>query len=136
MADAVKGELVKILVDDGAATMLEIEHQQDANYKTGKEQKKVKTKTGMLTWQADEGEEITFSFRKIRPLGAGQARLYALHASNEATTVEYDDSATGGHKVAGLARITITDEASGVDDIVEANVTVVFEGVVATTVNV
>jgi hypothetical protein len=136
MPDAVKGEEVKILVDDGAATMLEVEHQQDANFKTGKEQKKVRTKTGTLTWQANEGEEITFSFRKIRPLGAGQARLYALHASNEATQVDYDDSASGGHKRSGQARVTITDEASGVDDIVEANVTIVYEGDATLTVNV
>ena len=136
MPDAVKGEEVIVSVDDGLGTMLVVEHQQDTTYNTGKEQKKVPTKTGTLAWQVNAGEEITFSFRKIRPLGAGQARLYELDASGEAAAVDYDDSAVGGHKRTGNARVTITEESSGVHDVVEASVTIAYEGNVATTVNV
>lgn len=135
MPDPVKGEDVLVKVDDGASTMLTVEHQGDAQFNTGVDLSMIKTKTGFLANRTEAGETITFSFRKVRPLSTGQARVYALHDSGELIAVEYDDPNTGGHKVAGDAHVVITGEQSGVDDVVEVSVTLAFESDATRTVN-
>lgn len=128
MPDPVNGADVLIKVDDGASVMLTVEHQGDAQYNTGVDLSMIRTKTGFLANRTESGETITFSFRKVRPVSAGQARIQALHDSGELQPVEYDDPNTGGQKVAGNARVVITGEQAGVDDIMEVSVTLAFEG--------
>ena len=133
--DPVQGKFVRAYLDDGAGTPLLVEHQEQTTFNTGRTQESVRTKTGTLTYQVENGETITFTIRKLRPLSAGQNRLYELHDTNDAVMVTYDDERSGGHKITGMGRVTISDETAGVDDIVTANVTIAFEGEITRTVN-
>ena len=133
--DPVQGKYVRIYVDDGEGTPALVEHQEQTTFNTGRTQESVRTKTGTLTYQVENGETLTFTFRKLRPLSAGQNRLYAIHESNELTEITYDDERSGGHKIVGNGRVTITEETAGVDDIVAANVTIAFEGEITRKVN-
>ena len=132
----VLGKEVLISVDDGTGTMLEVEYQGDATFNSGKSQNVVRAKNGSLPYQTEEGATVTFSFSKVRPLSAGQNRLYALSDSNEAALVEYNDPASGGHKVAGNAHVTISDETAGVDGVIAVNVAIAWVDDPARTVNV
>ena len=132
----VRGKDVLISVADGDGTMLEIEYQGDATFNSGKSQNVVRAKNGSLPYQSEEGATITFTFNKVRPLSAGQNRLYALSDSSAAAAVEYNDVASGGHKIAGDAKVTISDESAGVDGIIAVNVSIAFVDDPTRTVNV
>lgn len=131
----VRGKDVLISVDDGTGTMLEVEYQGDATYNSGKSQNVVRAKNGSLPYQSEEGATITFTFNKVRPLSSGQNRLYALSDSNEAAAVEYNDPASGGHKIAGSGNVTISEETSNVDGLIAVNVSIAFAGDPVRTVN-
>ena len=131
----VQGKEVLISVDDGTGTMLEIEHQNDATYNPGKTQNVKRSKNGSLPYQSEEGATVTFSFDKVRPLSAGQNRLYALSDSNEAAAIEYNDPGTGGHKRSGLANVTLGEESANNEGIVSVNVSIAFVNDPATSVN-
>ncbi len=124
----VRGKDVLISVDDGSGTMVQVEYQGDATYNSGKSQNVVRAKNGSLPYQSEEGATITFTFNKVRPLSAGQNLLYALSDSNEAVMVAYDNNAKGGHKIAGCAQITISEETAGTDGIIAVNVSMAFAG--------
>ena len=131
----VRGKDVLISVDDGSGTMLEVEYQGDATYNSGKSQNVVRAKNGSLPYQSEEGATITFTFNKVRPLSAGQNRLYTLSDSNEAAAVEYNDPASGGHKIAGNANVTISEETANVEGIIAVNVSIAFVDDPTRTVN-
>ncbi len=131
----VRGKDVLISVDDGTGAMLEVEYQGDATYNSGKSQNVVRAKNGSLPYQSEEGATITFTFNKVRPLSAGQNRLYALSDSNEPAAVEYNDPAAGGHRVAGNANVTISEETANVDGILAVNVSIAFANDPVRTVN-
>jgi len=134
MGDPVRGKSTLLSIM-GANEFVVIEHQEEITFSTGRTQERVRTKTGTLTYQVEEGESLSFTFRKLRPLSAGQNLLYAAHDSNDLVDLKLEDSKTGGHVWTGQARITITEETLGVDDIVVANVSAIFEGDVARTVS-
>jgi len=131
----VRGKDVLISVDDGSGTMLEVEYQGDATYNSGKSQQVVRAKNGSLPYQSEDGATITFTFNKVRPLSAGQNRLYALSDSNEAAAVEYNDPKSGGHKIAGNANVTISEETANVEGIIAVNVSIAFVDDPTRTVN-
>ena len=122
----VKGKDVLISVDDGAGTMVEVEYQGDATYNSGKSQNVVRAKNGSLPYQSEEGATLTFTFSKVRPLSTGQNRLYTLSDSNAAVGVEYNDTASGGHKIAGTANVTISEETANIDGIIAISVSMAF----------
>lgn len=131
----VRGKDVLISVDDGAGTMLEVEYQGDASFNSGKSQNVVRAKNGSLPYQSEEGATITFTFNKVRPLSSGQNRLYALSDSNDEAPVEYNDPASGGHKIAGSANVTISEETANVEGIIAVNVSIAFADDPVRTVN-
>lgn len=131
----VRGENVLISVDDGTGTMLEVEYQGDATYNSGKSQNVARSKNGSLPYQSNEGATITFTFNKVRPLSTGQNRLYALSDSQEAATVEYNDTPAGGHKIAGPANVTVSEETANVDGLISVNVSIAFADDPVRTVN-
>ena len=131
----VKGKDVLISVDDGSGTMVEVEYQGDATYNSGKSQNVVRAKNGSLPYQSEEGATLTFTFSKVRPLSTGQNRLYTLSDSNAAAEVEYNDPASGGHKVAGKANVTISEETANTEGIISVNVSMAFVDDPVRTVN-
>lgn len=131
----VRGKDVLISVDDGTGTMLEVEYQGDATFNSGKSQNVVRAKNGSLPYQSEEGATITFTFNKVRPPSSGQNRLYALSDSNDAAPVEYNDPASGGHKIAGSANVTISEETANVEGIIAVNVSIAFADDPVRTVN-
>ena len=131
----IRGKDVLISVDDGSGTMLEIEYQGDATYNSGKSQNVVRTKNGSLPYQSEEGATISFTLQKLRPLSHGQNRLYALSDNNEAAAIEYNDAANGGHKIAGSANVTISEETANTDGLIAVNVSIAFVGDPVRTVN-
>ncbi|XAT57849.1 hypothetical protein GN241_11045 [Rhodobacteraceae bacterium IMCC1335] len=132
---AVKGKDILISIDDGSGTMLEVEYQNDATFNSGKAQEKARSKNGTLPYQTEEGATITFDFNKVRPLSAGQNRLYALSDSGETAALTYDDENTGGHKIAGDVNVTISEESSGTDGVVSISVVIAFADDPVRTVN-
>lgn len=131
----VNGKEVLISVDDGSGTMLEVEYQGDATFNSGKTQNVVRAKNGSLPYQSEEGATISFTFSKVRPLSAGQNRLYALSDGGESAAVEYNDGKAGGHKIAGTANVTISEETSNTDGLIEVSVSMAFVDDPARTVN-
>lgn len=131
----VKGKDVLISVDDGSGTMLEVEYQGDATYNSGKSQNVVRAKNGSIPYQSEEGATLTFTFSKVRPLSTGQNRLYTLSDSTDAAAVEYNDSASGGHKIAGTANVTISEETANTEGIISVNVSIAFVDDPVRTVN-
>jgi hypothetical protein len=132
---AVKGKDILFSIDDGNGTMLEVEYQNDATYNSGKSQESARSKNGTLPYQTEAGATITFAFNKVRPLSAGQNRLYALSDSGAAAAVVYDDAKVGGHKIAGDANVTISEEGSGVEGVVSISVAIAFVDDPVRTVN-
>lgn len=129
-----KDVLVSVMADNGT-TLLEVEHQDDATYNPGKTLNKIKHKNATSANFTEEGEQITFSFAKQRPLSLGQNRIFELAKSEEAAICVYNDEKTGGHKREGLAKFSVGEESAGVDGLVNVPITVVFVGTVSEDVN-
>lgn len=128
MGTAVKGKDLLIHVHDGGdpGTMIEVPYQGDATYNPGKSSNISVTKNGKHPFQTDEGATITFSFEKERPALVIHTRLRTLSETGEAVAVDYKDRNSGGESQSGLAVITLGEEASGVEGVVETQVTIAF----------
>lgn len=113
---------------DGAdpGTMIEVEFQDNSKYSTGKKQETKRTKNGTLPFQTNDGATLTFSITKVRPLSAGQARLWAVAASGEIIQAEYKDPTSGGHVRSGYVQITMGDEEGANNSPIEVEFTVAF----------
>ena len=131
----VNGKDILIYIEDAAGKMQEVEYQNDATFNSGKTQNTARSKNGSLPYQTEEGATISFAFNKVRPLSAGQNRLYDLSDSGEAAAVEYNDPISGGHKIAGNVHVTISEETSNVDGLVTISVALAFVDDPVRTVN-
>lgn len=128
MPETVQGDDIVVRIHDGAdpGAFLEIEYQGDATYDPGVKQNSKRYKNGNLPFQSKDGATISMTVGKVRPLSAGQARLFAVAASGELVQAEYDDPNSGGQKREGQVQVTMGPEKTGVNDNVEVEFTMAF----------
>ena len=128
MGTAVKGKDLLIYIHDGndPGEMVEVPYQGDATYNPGRSSNISVTKNGKHPYQTEEGATITFSIEKERPALAVHTRLRTLSATGAEVAVEYRDKNSGGESYSGTAIITLGEEKSGVEGVVETGVTVAF----------
>ncbi|UWQ77355.1 hypothetical protein [Leisingera sp. M658] len=134
---AVQGEDNVIRIHDGAdpGTMLEIEYQGDATYNNGVTQNLKRYKNGSLPYRSKDGTTLNFTMGKVRPLSAGQQRLWDVAESGELVQAEYDDPNSGGQKRSGIAQFSMGSEKAGTNDNVEVDFTLAFVDDPTTAVN-
>ena len=129
------GKAVRVFIDDGAGTKLEVEHQADLSYSTGRSLEQTRTKNSVLPYLNESGATATFSMVRERPSSAGQTRLRAVAATNEDVDVEIKEAMSGGLIISGTAKIAISEMSFPTEGLAEDSVTIAFvndpiEGVV------
>ncbi|MEP4195981.1 MAG: hypothetical protein ABJL99_10140 [Aliishimia sp.] len=126
MGQAVQGKDLLVSIDDGAGTQVDVPYQGDATFNNGKSSEISVTKNGKHPFQQEEGASISFSIEKERPALTVHTRLRTLSDSAEPVAVEYKDKNSGGESMSGTALITLGEETSNVEGIVNVNVTIAF----------
>ncbi|MEM7505547.1 MAG: phage tail tube protein [Pseudomonadota bacterium] len=126
MAD---GKDKKVHIDDGTGTMLEIIGQRDSTLNRGKTANQVKTKNTQVSFVEDAGVSITFNVATDTPLNASQARLLAVHRTEELVLVQQKSDTTGGQGIEGQARVVIAEETDPEQGVSEWSVSIAFDGV-------
>lgn len=130
MGSPVLGKDKLVYIGDGGdpETLIDVPHQGDATFNTGVTAEISVQKNSKLPYSNEAGASITFSIRKERPALAPHTRLAALAASGEQVACEYRDKNTGGEKHAGQVVVTLGEETTGVEGLLEQQVTLSFVG--------
>lgn len=128
MPEGIPGKDQIIKIHDGAnpGAFIALEYQGTAKYSTGKQGQLKKTKNGFVPYRSEDGATIVSSFTRMRPMPAGQQRLWDVAKSGDLVQVEYEDEKTGGLKRAGTAQITLADEDADDDNPIEQEFTIAF----------
>jgi len=118
-----KEKLVKI---DISGTMTEVDHQGDATFNTGKTGNISAQKNSKLPFQTEAGATVTFTIKKERPMLAAHTALIAAGSTGAIIAAEYADYTTGGESHSGDVQVTMGEESTGVEGLLEQGVTLSF----------